>query len=393
MIFITNSSIKKTLSVLFFLTLCIDAVSQEVHLDSIDIFIKKQASQFHIPGIAACVVKGDTIVWSKGYGYANIEKEQKMSTESIMNIASVSKTITATAVMQLWEKGKIELDNDVNNYLAFNVRNPNFSDIPITVRQLLTHTSSIADGSSIKIGFECGEPSKSLKDWIYNYFSENGEYYSSNENFHKYAPGLGRQYSNMGFGLLGLIVEEVSEMPFSDYVKEYVFSPLEMTQSGYYLKEVDASKAVTPYLYLGPLQQNLTDRKSSVLPYYNPYCPYSFWNYPDGLVRTSIKDLAKFTIAYMNNGFYKEKQILKKETIDMMMSLQLKESINEDKDQGLCWMQSSSLYPTWYHGGSDPGVSTRMYVNIKDKISVIVFQNANMDNTYYTIRELYDRFK
>ena len=71
----------------------------------------------------------------------------------------------------------------------------------------------------------------------------------------------------------------------------------------------------------------------------------------------------------------------------------MNKKINADKDQGLCWFQSPSLFPTWYHGGSDPGVTTRMYVNKEDKISVIVFQNANMDNTYYIIRVLYDRFK
>jgi len=367
--------------------------AQETIQDSIDLFIQNQMERFHIPGISACVIKGEKVVWSKGYGYSNIESKRKMTPESIMNIASVSKTITATAIMQLWEKDELELDTDINEYLDFTVRNPNFPQLSITIRQLLTHSSSIADGSSLKIGFECGEPSKNLKDWIYNYFDINGEYYDPIENFHKFAPGAGREYSNVGFGLLGLIVESISKKPFNHYVKENIFRSLKMNDSGYFLKNLDTSKVVTPYLYLGPLQKNLTKSVDKVLPYFNPYCLYSFWNYPDGLVRTSINDISKFAIAYMNGGMFQGQRILRQETIDLMMSSQLSESINEDKDQGLGWFQSSSLFPTWYHGGSDPGVSTRMYVNTKDKITVIVFQNANEDNTYYIIRELYDKFK
>lgn len=369
-------------------------IGQEIKVDSLDQFIMNQAKKFHIPGIAACVIKNDRIVWSNAYGYRNIENKEKMSTKSIMNIASISKTITATAIMQLWEKNKLDLNTDINTYLGFNIRNPNHPNTPITIKQLLTHSSSIADGSSIKIGFECGEPTRSLKSWLSNYFSEKGEFYSEEENFHKAKPGSLHQYSNIGFGVLGLIVEEVSGTAFHKYVIKNIFEPLEMNNSGYFLKQVDSTQLVTPYLYLGPLQKVVNETtKNAVLPYFNPYCNYSFWNYPDGLVRTSIEDLSKFAIAYMHEGNYKNQKILKKETIDLMMSSQLSKSVNEDQEQGLSWFQSPSLYPSWFHGGSDPGVSTRMYVNKVDKITVIVFQNANEDNSYYIIKKLYDSFK
>ncbi|MEN0046040.1 MAG: serine hydrolase domain-containing protein [Bacteroidota bacterium] len=360
---------------------------------SLDLFIKNQADKYHIPGIAACVIKDTKIVWSEAYGYSNIEREEAMSNESILNIASISKTITATAIMQLWEQEQLKLEEDVNLYLDFDVRNPNYPDIPITIKQLLTHTSSIADGSAIKIGYECGDPQKSLKDWLTNYFVPEGAFYNEKENFHNNKPDSLRAYSNIGFGLLGLVVEEVSKKTFNEYVHKYIFEPLHMNDSGYYLSEIDRSKLATTYLYLGPLQRNLSNTENNILPYYNPYCYYSFWNYPDGLVRTSTNDLAKFAIAYMNGGVYKDARILKQQTIDLMMSPMLSEKVNEDKDQGLCWFQSPSLYPTWYHGGSDPGVSTRLYINTKDKISVIVFQNANADNSFYIVNELYNRFK
>ncbi|MEO0733440.1 MAG: serine hydrolase domain-containing protein [Bacteroidota bacterium] len=375
--------------------LCLSAnvSGQNRLIDATDAFIIQQAEKYHVPGIAAVVVKDTAIVWSKGHGFADIATERKMTPHSIMNIASVSKTITATAVMQLWEAKKIDLDADINQYLNFTVRNPNFSNVPVTVRQLLTHTSSIADGNSLKLGFECTPPSKSLSEWLYHYFTEGGMYFDKGANFHDFAPGTGREYSNVGYGLLGLIVEEVTGLSFNQYVKAHIFAPLAMNDSGYFLNEVDTTRMVTPYLYLGPLQKNLGDSENQVLPHFNPYCRYGFWNYPDGLVRTSVSDLAKFTFAYMSNGYYQGKRLLKKETIDLMLSPQLSEEVNEDQDQGLGWFHSPSLHPAWYHGGSDPGVSTRMYVNKTDKIAVIVFQNVNEDNTFYIIKELYNKFK
>lgn len=360
--------------------------------DSLDLFILNQAERFDVPGIAACVVKGDQIVWSNAYGYANIEDEEPMSTNGVMNIASVSKTITATAVMQLWEQGQIKLDTDVSAYLPFKVVNPNFPDEKITIQQLLTHTSSIKDGPAYKEGYDCGDPTRSLKNWIENYFSEKGTFYDREHNFHDAKPAEHHQYSNVAFGLLGLVVELVSEMPFHIYCKVNIFDPLDMKDTGYLLTEVDTSRLITPYLHIGKLQAGAEETRQYVKPYFNPYCFYSFWNYPDGLVRTTVEDLAKFTIAYMNGGVYKAHRILDAATIDKMHSSQLSEELNEDQDQGLSWFSSSSLAPSWFHGGSDPGVSTRMYVNKEDKISVIVFQNANEDNAFYTVKKLYEAF-
>ena len=111
----------------------------------LDDFIIQEMSVRHLMGLAACIIKGGQVAWAKGYGWANLAKKQPFSPDTLMNIASVSKTVTATAVMQLWEDGRVGLDNDINAYLPFKVRNPRHPDDKITVRQLLTHTSSIGD--------------------------------------------------------------------------------------------------------------------------------------------------------------------------------------------------------------------------------------------------------
>jgi CubicO group peptidase (beta-lactamase class C family) len=108
--------------------------------------IAKYLIDSHVPGIAYCVVKGEQMIWSGGAGWANMEEKIPMSIDGIMNIASISKTFTAIAVMQLWEKGLLDLESDVNTYLPFSVRNPHHPDVPITIFQLLTHTSWIPWG-------------------------------------------------------------------------------------------------------------------------------------------------------------------------------------------------------------------------------------------------------
>lgn len=372
--------------------------NSEVHAQSgaeveIDSFIENQMEKYHIPGIAVSVVKEEEIIFKKAYGWGNIEKMIPMSTNGIMNIASISKTITSTAAMQLLEKGLISLNEDINVYLPIKVRNPNFPDYPITLRQILTHTSSIKDGPNYRLGYQCGDPTTTLTDWIESYLAVDGKWYDPIENFHNKSPDSIYQYSNVAFGLLGYLVEQVSGQSFHEYVKEHIFLPLEMENSGYYLKDIDTSKIITPYLYLGPLQKQIRSQNGLPIKYFNPYCKYSFWNYPDGLVRTTVEDLSQFAIAYMNGGRFKDFQLLKPETIDKMHSAQLRESLDEDGFQGLSWFHSSGLDPAWFHGGSDPGVSTRLYVDKENKISVIVFQNANEDNAYYIARELYHMFR
>jgi len=130
--------------------------------DDLDTFIKEVMEKSHLPGLSACIVRNSNIIWSKGYGWADIENKISMTPDTVQNIASVSKTVTATAVMQLWEKGLFTLDDDVNGYLPFKAQNPRFPDVEITFRQLLTHRSSIKDGPAYEQSYAPGDPQISL---------------------------------------------------------------------------------------------------------------------------------------------------------------------------------------------------------------------------------------
>jgi CubicO group peptidase (beta-lactamase class C family) len=367
------------LAVISTLTLGYPALSQQTELDD---FILEKMKGDNIPGVSACIVKGDKLVWSKGFGWADVEKKIPMTAESIQNIGSISKTVTATAIMLLWEKGRFKLDDDVNKYLSLEVRNPRFPDVPITFRQLLTHRSSIKDGPAYGESYACGDPTISLKDWIWEYFTPHGKYYDKEENFHIWKPGIDvvpkgpREYTNVGFGLLGYLVEAISGMDFAQYCREYIFDPLGMKQTGWYLSDIDISNHAVPYSYVLEnfepfLPKYDEDKQSKKLGSLFPHCLYSFPNYPDGLVRTSVRDLSKFLRAYMNGGSYQDTQILKTETIQNILS-------DNHYGRGLCWVKSRNENGdiSWGHNGGDPGILTIMRFWPKNGTGVIIFFNC-----------------
>jgi CubicO group peptidase (beta-lactamase class C family) len=389
---------KKILVPLLLLTCyALQLKSQSVY-DSIDVSVKKFMEDMKVPGFATAIVKDGRIAWSKGYGQADIANNKAMSIDGIMNIGSVSKTFTTAAAMQLWEKGLIDLNADVSTYLDLKVRNPKYPDTPITVFQILTHTSSIIDSKAYGDSYACGDPTLSLEDWIRGVLTDGGKFYNNGNSFGNWLPGSKRQYSNVAFGLLGLIVEKVAKQPFNSYCREHIFQPLGMKHTGWMLSEVDTNNYIRPYAYV------TEENRKDYLPYTRmfpnesafkagglvPVCLYSFPNYPDGLVRTSVRELSYYLAAMLNGGELHGKRILKKETIDKMLSIQLK----FDHTQGLTWRTSEFETPTgkvklWGHSGLDPGIQTFLFFNPANKTGVITFQNNPADGIPGIVGKVY----
>jgi CubicO group peptidase (beta-lactamase class C family) len=386
----TKSAPIKTLAAgIVFLAAFASAASWNARQQTLDEFILGKMKASNIPGLTACIMKKDRLVWTGAFGWADVEDKKPMTERTIQNIGSISKTITATAVMQLFEQGKFKLDDDVDGYLPFPVRNPRFPDEPITFRQLLTHKASIKDGSAYEHSYACGDPTVSLKDWIKGYLVPGGKYYSGEENFHTWKPGTVKtpiwSYSNVGFGLLGYLVEVISGRDFAEYTKNNIFAPLGMKNTGWYLADADIDHHAIPYSLISEdrrLPPGITFE--TFLPRYGkdkqilktgelfPHCLYSFPNYPDGLIRTSVRDLSRFLRAYIGGGVFEEKRILKEETVRTMLS-------KEHFGQGLCWfdLKLKNGDAAWGHGGGDPGISTEMLFRPTDGVGVIVFFNLD----------------
>jgi CubicO group peptidase (beta-lactamase class C family) len=355
--------------------------------DSLDDFIEGQRRTLRLPGIAACIIKAGRVAWSKGYGWANIAKRLPMDPErTVQNLGSISKTVVATAVMQLREQGKFQLDDDVNERLPFVVRSPSHPNTPITYRLLLTHRSGIADSFAYRSSYVCGDPKLPLEPWLNAYFTPGGRYYDKKEYYHPWKPGEKHEYSNVGFGLLGHLVERVSGESLPQYTRKRIFEPLGMKRTAWLLSEIDVASHAVPYAPatdIDPPGEELEAyrkfgllageaERDEVSGDHRPLCLYSFPNYPDGALRTSVNQLARFLLAYANDGSYGDTRILAAETVRLMLTPQAVTS----PGQGLCWateLRDGKRH--WGHNGGDPGIRTTMSFRPSDGVGAIVFVN------------------
>ncbi len=359
--------------------------------NSINAFIEEKMRRDHIPGVAACIFDSKEIIWSNAYGWANIDQRIPMSLDHLQNIASISKTFTTTAIMQLYEAGLLQLDEDLNSILPFAVRNPKRPADEITVRQLLTHSSFVRDGLSYSKQYACGDPRFSLAVWLEQYLTPDGAFYNAEENFHDWAPGSRFEYTNVSFGILGFIVELKSGIPFPEYCRRNIFARLGMTKTAWMLADIDLTQHVVPYTWvennsargprwggipLGVIREDGPTLDASLADGYQENCVYNHPNYPDGFLRTSVNQLSVYARAYLNGGEFAGRRILKKSSIETMLTDQ---NIPGNRAQGLTWYADQEMggEPKWGHGGSDPGSNTDMRLLPAQGVGAIVFANTN----------------
>jgi len=346
-----------------------------VSANTLDIESESQALiRSGVAGFSVAIIDNKGVLLSKGYGYSDVKNKILMSDKTIQNIGSISKTITGAAAMQLVEKGKLNLDEDINTYLPFKVIHPKFPKIAITTRQLLTHSSAIVDRSSVynsDLSYHYGgdNPTK-LGVFLQEYFTPKEAIYSV-DNFASYAPGTARKYSNVAYGLIGYLVESISNMPLNDFTKQHIFKPLEMNSTGWMLSDINTEDHAQLYKY-----------ESKGL---NKVEWYGLVTWPDGGLRTSVTDLSKFISAMMNGGQYHDIQILKPKTVQAIFTSQhakgsalsgVKEGDNYK--QAITWnlIKRKSGGNLIGHTGGDPGIRTYTYFDPKTNRGMILFLNT-----------------
>jgi len=316
----------------------------------------------HMPSISMGIVKNNSLVWSKSYGYSNKLRKEKATNTTISLAGSISKTFTGLALMQLYEQGLFDLDDDVNNYLPFNLRNPNYPDINITFRMLLAHQSSLSD-YNIARTFLFFSYLNHDKHYLKEFLVTDGAYYNPKV-WEDSPPGKSGYYSNYGFEVLGYLIEILSNKSYEDYCKENIFEPLNMKDSSFRVEELDEEKLVTPYLYF--------KRIYIPLPNYD----MSSANAAAGGLRTNVVDLSKYLIMHINRGEYNGVRILNEDTADLMHMVQYPDYYGRF---GLGWQvwnfNESKENNFGGHTGEVPGGTSFMIFNEYDKTGVIYFVN------------------
>ncbi len=328
--------------------------------------LKAQVSSKNLTSISYCVVKNDKILHSGALGLAN-KTTNKLATDNTRYLtASISKTITAVALMKLVEQNLISLDDDINQKLPFSVRNPNFPKVKITYRMLLSHTSSISDEFQENLTLDCygTDCSMTLAQFFNNVYLSTGQYYSTN-NFSNNSPGTTEDYSNLGSALIGYLIERITLTPFDVYCKNNIFSPLGMTKTEWRLSNTPISELAIPY------SPDITNS--------NPH--YTFPDYPNGGLRTNVLDLSKFLRAIIQNGTLNGVQILSTTSMTTMKTLQFGSS-----EQCLSfYYETISGKRVLGHSGGEKGVTTMMFYDTNTNVGVIVFNNeddAELDNIF-----------
>lgn len=340
-------------------------------------------------GLGACIAEGDRIVWEGAYGYADLEEKKLLREDNIFQLASLSKVVTATALMQLYEKGMFRLDDDVSLYIPVKVRNPNFSDKPITFRMLMTHTAGFDDvlpnGNKISLGSK-GDSPIPLSDFVEGLFTPGGKYYST-DYFSNNLPGTKYGYSNIAFSLIGYIVEKLTGKDFSEYCNEALFRPLEMDNTNWHLKGLDTGRVVLGYGF--PRGDSITS--------YQRVGPFGVPGYPEGMLRTTMQDFVKFLSVFVNGGRYKDYQALKPETVELMLSPQGIKNIPSRsfpvKDIGLTWLifdvDGEELYSMNGFSGS---IFTNAFFSTKDNTIILYYYTGismkNMQGSFDITKKL-----
>jgi len=334
----------------------------------LDRFILSGMQDARVPGLAAVLVMHRKTVWSGSYGWADLPSRTPVTEETLFQIASISKTVTACVVMQLVEQSRLSLDNDVNALLPFPLRNPRHPEVPVTLRQLLTHSSGLRDnwkvleGTWVKDGDYPGTLAKSMAD----YFQKDGQYFSAGKNFYEWAPGTDSKYSNTGVALAAYIAERAAGVSFEALCEKNVFEPLGMTGSSFRLATTERSRIAMPYAFR---------RRQGE---FKALGHHGYLDYPAGTLRTTAPQLARFLMSFMGDGTVDDVQILRQQTVRDMRRIWFPEIA---RGQGLVWfLEKFNGRQFIGHDGSDPGVTAAMFCRPEEGVGFVIMMNAEPGN-------------
>lgn len=343
------------------------------------------SNQNILAGFGVSVFSADSVLFQKGYGYADVEKKKPYTVKTIQNIGSISKTFTGVALMKLVEMGKLSMGTPINDILPFKVTHPKYADKEITIKHLATHTSGIIDFEKTYDKSYVIENPERIDPTIYDrniskymrrllnnkkmelgvylekYLTEKGSLFSK-KNFLKTSPGEKYKYSNIATALAAYCVELVSGTSFDEFTKLYIFDKIGMKDVGWFLDAVPVESHAKIYADNG-----------EVLP------RYDLITYPDGGLRTNVETLTMY-MQEMINCYKGKGAILGADSSQKMMKGQLTfTQVGPDKgddNYGYYWENNGGNVIG--HNGGDPGILTLMYYYKDIDLAAIFFTNTNV---------------
>ena len=299
-----------------------------------------------IPSISIALIKGDSIIWAEAFGYTNVKKKVSATMNTIYSTGSNFKFVTATALMQLAESGKLNIDDPVNNYLGESAIDDRTSEgKPVTFRHLLSHHAGLKGPIEIVPVWERKLP-RTLEEVASKISAEED-------------PGTSYKYCNHCYGLAGLLIEKISGQSYQDYLVEHILKPLQIESEG--------PLVPTPHM-IEELALPYNLYKNQAIPEYQK----RFDVFPAGDIYLTCSEMANFLIAHINDGMYKGQALLQPGSVKEMHKAQfgvdfygLGTGIEQTDDEKFLT-----------HSGGVPGFSSFFKVGTKSKTGVYIASNS-----------------
>ncbi|MBV7267574.1 serine hydrolase domain-containing protein [Winogradskyella luteola] len=312
----------------------------------------KQKQLFDAPGIAFGIITNDTIVYADAHGIKSRDTKEPLTTSSLFHMASVSKPFVATAIVQLAERGKIDLDEKLIHYLPYyTMADERYKDI--TIKHMLTHTSGIPNIDDY--GWDKPEYDDGAVE----------RYARSQKNIKlDFTPGKKYSYSNPAFDILCDVIAKTSGMTFENYMKKNIFEPIGMKNSTFFKPDVPKDLETQPHVLGDSLQLVV----SKIYPYNRRHAGSS-------TLHSNVEDMLLWANVYLNKGSINGKQIFNEASYELLTSFHFPEG---EKQVCLSWFFGKlNDSPLYYHSGRDTGYSTFFSFMPEQKSAVIMMTNTD----------------
>lgn len=328
--------------------------------------IQQVMTEGRIPSCTIALVRGEKIVWTGAYGLSNLWAKTPARLETVYLIGSTFKTMSMTALLQLMEQGMFKLDDPVGPLLGDLKIENETPDRPVTFRHLLTHTSGLpTDFGPFLIWGDASPPSLAA--------------YLQKALKLKNPPLTKVEYSNIGFTLIGYLVEKLSGQPFRNYIISQIFEPVEMTDTGFIPRPDMVERLAVPYV-IGAKRKDWEAVH---------WLKASVW--PAGIVYGTVLDQARWLIVNLNGGGYKGRRLIAEATFAQIMTRQFDQFagpvahgwLNETTGFGLAWWISErNGAKIFAHSGSVVGYTAFLAGNMNNKTGIAVLSNGNQAHPF-----------
>ncbi|SNS99480.1 CubicO group peptidase, beta-lactamase class C family [Anaerovirgula multivorans] len=334
---------------------------------TIDDYVKRAMFYQDIPGISIIITNENETIYSQGFGFINIAGKDPITERTIFHMASITKLFVATAMMQLVEKGKININERLIYYIpGFVLKDKRHKDI--TILHLLSHTSGIPDCADY--GWEEAEyDQKALNRYVHNL-----------EDLRLlFQPGNKFQYSNIAYEILGYLIEVISEKEFEAYVDEHILRPLDMKDSTLLYRDKHYGKIAAPHTK----NQEKKVVQSRIYPYHRAHAPSS-------TLTSNAVDMSKWAIMNLNRGIFNGNRILQESSYQQMWT-PVASMKGEQEKIGLGWFISKhNHFSMLGHDGSDIGFRSSFGMIPEKNLSIGIFANIDNISTRRIMRSIFD---